>query len=45
MNAAKILHDLREERERIDEAIIVIECLSGKRKRGRPRGSKNRPKE
>lgn len=45
MDTAKILHELREERERIDEAIIVIERLSGKRKRGRPRGSKTRPKE
>jgi hypothetical protein len=56
----KMLADLRQEREQIEEAIVTIERLArgqGKRRgrppawmtkskrRGRPLGSKNKPKE
>jgi hypothetical protein len=60
MEIVKMLAELREERERIEEAIITLERLArgrGKRRgrppawmtnikrRGRPLGSKNKPKE
>jgi hypothetical protein len=63
MDVNKMLADLRQEREQIEEAIIILERLArgrGKRRgrpplwmaqavpvkrRGRPPGSKNRPKE
>ena len=62
MDILKMLADLRQEREHVDEAIVVLERLArehGKRrgrppawmtaasqikKRGRPPGSKNKPK-
>ena len=62
MDILKMLADLHQEREQIDEAILVLERLAqghGKRrgrppawmtaatqikKRGRPPGSKNKPK-
>ncbi len=60
MDVAKILADLRQEREQIEEAIMSLERLArgrGKRRgrppvwmtevvkrRGRPPGSKNKPK-
>ena len=60
MDVAKMLAELRQEREQIEEAILSLERLArgrGKRrgrppawmqdvvkKRGRPPGSKNRPK-
>lgn len=62
MDVAKMLADLRQEREQIEEAILSLERLArgrGKRrgrppswmaevapvkKRGRPPGSKNKPK-
>jgi len=59
MDINKMLSDLRQEREQISEAILVLERLTagqGKRRgrppkwltevkrRGRPKGSKNRPK-
>jgi len=42
-----MLADLRQEREQIEEAILTLERLArgrGKR-RGRPPGTKNKPKE
>jgi hypothetical protein len=48
MDILKMLADLRQERAQIEEAITVLERLalgSGKKRRGRPRGSKNKPKE
>jgi hypothetical protein len=63
MDVNKMLAELRQEREQIEEAIIILERLArgrGKRRgrpplwmaqaapikrRGRPPGSKNRPKE
>jgi DNA invertase Pin-like site-specific DNA recombinase len=60
MDVLKMLAELRQEREQIEEAIVTLERLArgrGKRrgrppawmaaikKRGRPPGSKNRPKE
>ena len=60
MDVLKMLADLRQEREQIEEAILTLERLArgrGKRRgrppawmavlkrRGRPSGSKNRPKE
>jgi hypothetical protein len=63
MDVLQMLADLRQEREQIEEAIVVLERLArghGKRrgrppawmaaateikKRGRPPGSKNKPKE
>jgi hypothetical protein len=59
MDIANILAELRQEREHIDQAIMMIERLArggvkrrGRppawmtkiKRRGRPRGSKNRPK-
>jgi len=62
MDIAKMLADLRQEREQVEEAIVVLERLArghGKRRgrppawmtaasqirrRGRPPGSKNKPK-
>jgi hypothetical protein len=62
MDVAKMIADLRQEREQVEEAIVVLERLAsgrGKRrgrppawmttlnttkKRGRPPGSKNQPK-
>lgn len=46
MDITKMLVELREERERITEAIDVLQRIAhgrGKR-RGRPPGSKNKPK-
>ena len=66
MDVSKMLAELRQEREQIDEAIMILERLArgrGKRrgrppawmtasggpiaprKRGRPPGSKNKPKD
>jgi hypothetical protein len=64
MDVNKMLADLRQEREQIEEAIMILERLArgrGKRrgrppawmtaaaapakKRGRPAGSKNKPKD
>jgi hypothetical protein len=64
MDVAKMLAELRQEREQIEEAILILERLArgrGKRRgrpplwmsntpmpakrRGRPPGSKNKPKE
>lgn len=59
MDINKMLSDLKQEREQISEAIVVLERLTagqGKRRgrppkwltevkrRGRPKGSKNKPK-
>lgn len=59
MDVAKMLSDLRQEREQIEEAILSLERLARNRgrrrgrppswmqevkKRGRPPGSKNKPK-
>ncbi len=59
MDVAKILGDLRQERDQLEEAIISLERLAAGRgprrgrppawmseakKRGRPLGSKNKPK-
>ena len=47
MDVNKMLVELRQEREQIEEAIIILERLArgrGKR-RGRPPGSKNKPKD
>ena len=59
MDVTKILSDLRQEREQLEEAILTLERLGlsrGKRggrpptwltetkKRGRPPGSKNKPR-
>jgi hypothetical protein len=57
MEISKILNELREERDLIDEAIfkltqlastrlrpIPVDGVAVKRKRGRPPGSRNRPK-
>jgi hypothetical protein len=59
MDLARILTDLRQEKQAIEQAILSIEKLAGAhrrgrppgtanaqdapRKRGRPKGSKNRP--
>ena len=60
MDVLKMLADLRQEREQIEEAIVTLERLAqgrGRRRgrppawmttlkrRGRPPGSKNKPKE
>lgn len=63
MDVTKMLAELRQEREQIEEAIVILERLArgrGKRRgrpplwmtgtapvkrRGRPPGSKNKPKE
>jgi hypothetical protein len=47
MDVMKMLADLRQEREQIEEAIITLERLARGRskRRGRPPGSKNKPKE
>jgi len=60
MDVLKMLADLRQEREQIEEAILTLERLArgrGKRRgrppawmsalkrRGRPAGTKNKPKE
>lgn len=46
-NIQQHIEELRAERARIDEAIAALERLAtgGKRKRGRPAGSKNKPKQ
>jgi hypothetical protein len=49
MDITKIIAALREERERVDAAIMSIERLvkvkdGSIKKRGRPPGSKNKPK-
>ena len=61
MNINKIIEELRDERERIEQAIVVMQKLAAGRgarrgrppawmreaksvKRGRPKGSKNKPK-
>ena len=47
MDVHKILGELRQEREQIEEAILTLERLAtGRgRRRGRPPGSKNKAKE
>jgi len=43
MDVLKMLADLRQEREQIEEAIVTLERLA--QGRGRPPGSKNKSKE
>jgi hypothetical protein len=60
MNIEKMLSELREERQGVDQAILVLERLdrsggrrcgrppawmTSVRRRGRPKGSKNKPKD
>jgi len=47
MDVLKMLADLREERAAVEEAIVVLERLASGhgQRRGRPTGSKNKPKE
>jgi len=41
MNFGKILAELRQEKEAIEQAIVSIEKLAGAHRRGRPPGSDN----
>ena len=47
MDLLKMLAHLRQERAAVEQAIIVLErlALGHKRRRGRPKGSKNKPKD